>query len=82
MDNKQEALEHAYSWLAIRLKRAAYVEGELFTLISKPEMSENEKKRYDLLVADNKAMNIKEVTGMLETLKEDEGEDVGFEEFE
>ena len=82
MDKKQEALEQAYSWLAVRLKRAAYVEGELYTLIAKPEMTESEKKRYDLLVADVKAITVKDVTGMIEGLEEEGGEEVGFEEFE
>ena len=83
MDNKrQEALENAYTWLAERLKRAAYAEGEIYALIVKPEMTEAEKKRYDLLVADVKAITVKDVTGVIEGLEDEGGEEVGFEEFE
>ncbi|MBQ7653382.1 MAG: hypothetical protein IJS93_03325 [Clostridia bacterium] len=82
MDKKQEALDEALAWLTVRLKRATYAEGEIYALITKPEMTEGDKKRYDLLTADVKSINIKDVTGVIDALSEEEGEDVGFEEFE
>ena len=82
MDNKQDALDSAYLWLSIRLKRASYVEGELLTLITKPSMTDSEKKRYEDLVADNKSVGLKEVVSVIEGLKEEGDNVVGFEEFE
>ena len=82
MGNKENALEYAYQWLALRLRRAAYVEEELLTLVSSPLGVEANKKRYDELVQDNKAMSLKEVVAVVESLQGEEENVVGFEDFE
>lgn|GEM_PF-4558786 len=82
MDNKQEALDEAYRWLSLRLKRASLIEGELLALAKRPFLSEDEKKRYDQLIADNKSVSIKDVVGVIDGLQGEDDKVVGFEEFE
>ena len=82
MDNKQEALDEAYRWLSLRLKRASLIEGELLALAKRPFLSEDEKKRYDQLIVDNKSVSIKDVVGVIDGLQGEDDKVVGFEEFE
>lgn len=82
MDNRSDALDAAYHWLSLRLKRAAYIEGELLSLATKGELSDEERKRYDELSQDNKNVAIKDVVGVIDGLKEEDESIVGFEEFE
>jgi len=82
VDNKQEALDEAYRWLSLRLKRASLIEGELLALAKRPFLSEDEKKRYDQLIADNKSVSIKDVVGVIDGLQGEDDKVVGFEEFE
>lgn len=82
MPDKLGVSNAALEWLSLRLERAIYVETTLKSMITRGIENEEDKKLYQELSLESKALSIKDVLSIYSTTTGDSDDISGFEDFD